>query len=161
MYVYDLSVAMSDKDIILDECPELINAIKEAIAISNKSFSATRYKRKIELIDFIDSRHMHLKMFSQNEINPTRSLSSLSRALVQNERSKNSQLLEGHLVNGCVFNATVIPKTERTIHSPEDLSNSEVLQILVEMVAGTKYEDVADETLYAIKELLIQKLNPQ
>lgn len=159
MYVYDLSVAMSDRDIVLQNNEELISAIKEAIDISNHSFSATRYKRTLEFIDFWDEKHMHLRMKSRDEINPTRSLSSLSRALVQNEKSKGSNLLEGHLVNGCVFNATVIPKQNNAINSADELSDSDAIQILVKMALRSEYSDIAEDTLRAVKEILIQNIN--
>lgn len=158
MFTYDLSVAMSDKSFSFTNNQEMIQAIKEAIDISNLSFSARRYKRSITFIDFIDDKHILLRMQSRDRINPTRSLSSLSRALVQNERDKNSGLLEGHLVNGCVFNAIVIEEPP-SVPAIEDLSDSEVIQILVEMATGTKYSEIASETLLAVKEVVLNSLN--
>lgn len=157
MYTYNLSVAMSDKNFSFTEYPEMIQAIKDAIEISNSSFSATRYKRTIEYIDLIDEKHIFLKMHSRDAINPTRSLSSLSRALVNNERMKQSDLLEGRLINGCVFNAQVINSHTPTIIN--DLSDSEVIQVLVEMATGTKYSSISTDTLNSVKQVVINALN--
>ena len=48
MYVYTLEVSMADKTLLFDD--QLVTALKEAIAIANKSFSATRYNRTIEYV---------------------------------------------------------------------------------------------------------------
>ncbi len=157
MYTYNLSVAMSDRSFSFYENEEMIPAIKEAISISNSSFSATRYKRSIEYVKLIDEKHILLRMHSRDEINPTRSLSSLSRALVQNERTKQSGLLDGRIVNGCVFHASVINSPEPT--TINELSNSEVIQILVEMAIGTKYNSIATDTLNSVKQIVIDTLN--
>lgn len=81
MYIYDLDVSMSDKELIFDK--NLMEAIKQAINIANSSFSAIIYNRKIELVETINNTNIHLRMTSRNPINATRSLSSLSRALVR------------------------------------------------------------------------------
>ena len=106
MHIYELNVAMAKQELPLDDT--LINAIKEAIEISNMSFSSTRYGRKLEYIDKIDDYHFHIKMKSKDDINASRSLSSLARALVKNEQNKNSMLLEKYIYNGSVFNTQLI-----------------------------------------------------
>jgi len=158
MFTYHLSVAMSDNTLTFDDT--LLQAIKEAITISNNSFSAIRYKRSIEYIKLLDPNHILLRMHSRDKIQPTRSLSSLSRALVQNERDKGSGLLEGHLINGCVFNAKVVTDPAIPDGKSDNLSHTELIHLLIEMAFGTKYDSIASQTLDAVKQILIDALNP-
>lgn len=159
MYIYDLSVSMSDKKMSFIENKDLLVAIKEAIDISNNSFSAVRYKRTIEFVELIDDKKMLLRMRSRDETNPTRSLSSLSRALLQNERTKNSNLLDGHLVNGCVFNAKLIDSNKSQKLEIEAMADSEVIKMLVEIVINPKYESISKDTLDSVKKILFEALN--
>lgn len=160
MYIYDLAVSMSDKELIFDQ--ELIDAIKQAIDIANISFSATRYNRKIEFIKAISTTSIHLQMTSRDPINATRSISSLSRALVQNEKKKESGLLEGHIINGCVFNSTLLSQTTSSIN---DLNPAEIVQEVVSIVLGQKYlrndkeRTLAREASDKIRNIVIEYVN--
>lgn len=157
MIIYDLSVMFAGRETALSA--ELLDAVREAIETSNSAFSAVRRKRRTELVGTIDDHHMHIRISSESEINPTRSMSSVSRALVKNEKSKNSNLLDGRIANGCVFRTVLLPKPRGEEIVPSRLTDSEALQILVEMAVGTKYEGIAEETLRSVKELLAQKIN--
>ncbi len=135
MYSYNLSVAMANKKFSYYECPEMIGFLKEAIAISNSSFSATRHKRTIEYKNQIDEKHIHLIMKSRDDINPTRSLSSLSRALFRLEKEKGTNLLEACTSNGCLFNAIVIEDPKKPISLSElQADDSLLLKSVVDLV---------------------------
>lgn len=159
MYIYDLAVSMSDKELIFDE--KLMEAIEQAIDIANNSFSATRYDRKIEFIEAINDTSIHLRMTSRDSINATRSISSLSRALVQNELKKGSGLLEGHIINGCVFNTKLLDQTASSIN---DLNPTEIVQEVVEIVLGQKFLNdrerrLAREASDKIRDIVIEYVN--
>lgn len=97
MYIYDLDVSMSDKELVFDK--KLMEAIKQAINIANSSFSAIRYNRKIELVETINNTNIHLRMTSRDPINATRSLSSLSLAhLCEMKKEKIQAFLKGTLL---------------------------------------------------------------
>lgn len=159
MYIYDLDVSMSDKELIFDK--KLMEAIKQAINIANSSFSAIRYNRKIELVETINNTNIHLRMTSRNPINATRSLSSLSRALVRNEKEKNSGLLEGHIINGCVFNTKLLNQTTSFI---SNLNPTEIVQEVVAIVLGQKFLNdkeriLAKEASDKIRDVVIEYVN--
>lgn len=158
MFVYELSVSMADKKLAFSNNEILLEAIKEAIEISNNSFSAIRYKRTIEFIKLLDDKTMLLKMISRDETNPTRSLSSLSRALVQNEKNKDSKLLEGHLVNGCVFNAKLIGIQKPELFELESITDSDVIKILVEIISDPKYKFISKDVFESVKKILVAAL---
>lgn len=160
MYIYTLEVSMADKDLLFDD--QLVAALKEAIDIANKSFSATRYNRTIEFIrKSEDSTFVILKMSSRDSINPTRSISSLSRALVKNENEKKSGLLDGHIINSCVFNTKA---TETHSESISNLNPTEIVQEVVSIVLGQKYLNdketkLAKETSQKIKDIVLEYVN--
>ena len=61
----------------------LILAIKRSIEVANKSYSATRYHRRIEYIERIDEDRIHIQMTSPESINPVRCITNLSRAFLK------------------------------------------------------------------------------
>ena len=84
MYIYELSIAMADKKLkFYSEEDELILAIKRSIEVANKSYSATRYHRRIEYIERIDEDRIHIQMTSPESINPVRCITNLSRAFLK------------------------------------------------------------------------------
>ena len=159
MYVYDMQVSMSDPLFLFDDV--LISAIQEAIQIANASFSAVRYNRTIEYVKKIDERSLHLRMCSRDPINATRSLSSLSRALVRNEREKGSALLDGHIQNGCVFSTKLMEESTSHISA---LPDSEIVQEIISIFFGqaelnNREKRVARETAEKIRTLVIAYAN--
>ncbi|MCM1284223.1 MAG: hypothetical protein NC242_11425 [Roseburia sp.] len=139
----------------------LINAIKEAIEISNMSFSSTRYGRKLEYIDKIDDYHFHIKMKSKDNINASRSLSSLARALVKNEQNKNSMLLEKYIYNGSVFNTQLISSSKDAC---SHISDCQMLQELISMTfnqttMNNRDKKLSREYTEKIREIVIEYIN--
>ena len=61
----------------------MILAIKRSIEVANKSYSATRYHRRIEYIERIDEDRIHIQMTSPESINPVRCITNLSRAFLK------------------------------------------------------------------------------
>lgn len=158
MYVYDLDVSLYNNGII-DK--KLTEAIKEAIDMANISFSAVRYNRKIEFVEALSDTNIHLRMTSRDSINPTRSLSSLSRALVKNEAEKNSGILDEHITNGHVFNARILESSSSRI---DNLNPTEIVQQTVEIVLGQKFLNdrqriYAKEASDKIKEIVLDYVN--
>ena len=135
---------------------ESLEIIKEALEVSNSSFSANRYKRTIELDPkLIDEKHIHLIMKSRDEINPTRSLSSLSIAFYNKCKEKNPALLDKVSYNGCIFNAKVIqaPKQPITI---KDLADDDAL--LLKSVVDLVYSK-NEEQKQKLREFMLPIIN--
>lgn len=160
MFVYNLEVYMADKSLLFSN--SLVDALKEAIEIANKSFSAIRYNRTIEYKSTsADLTHVILEMKSRDSINPTRSISSLSRALVKNENDKQSGLLEGHIINSCVFNTKIVGNDSSSI---ESLTPVEIVQEIVSLSLGQKYLNdketkLAKEVYKEIEKIVLNYVN--
>jgi len=160
MFLYNLQVSMSDKKLVFDDT--LTSAILEAIDIANNSFSATRYNRKIEFIKKSDDlSFIELRMTSNDAINPSRSISSLSRALVKNESLKESHLLDGHIINSCVFNTKVIDSKNDRIESidPVTLAQEVTSIVLGQKFLNDKETKLAKEAYHKIEEVVLEYVN--
>lgn len=159
MYIYDLSVAMAKQELPLDD--SLVNAIKEAIEISNRSFSAVRYGRRLKYIGKIDEYHLHIRMESKEYVNASRSLSGLARALVKNEQSKNSTLLEKYIYNSSVFNTHPISVLEDAV---SHISDCQMMQELISMVfnqatMNNRDKKLSREYTEKIRKIVIEYIN--
>lgn len=159
MYIYDLSVAMSKQELPLDD--SLVNAIKEAIEIANVSFSAVRYGRNLEYMGKIDDYHLHIRMESKEDVNASRSLSGLARALVKNEQSKNSTLLEKYIYNNSVFNAHLISVFEDAV---SHISDCQMMQELISMTfnqasMNNRDKKLSREYTEKIRKIVIEYIN--
>lgn len=159
MFIYDLSVAMAKQESPIDDF--LIEAIKEAIQISNLSFSSVRYGRKLEYMGQIDDYHMHIRMESQEDVNASRSLSGLARALVKNERGKGSSLLEKYIYNSSVFNTRLISGFEDAVSY---ISDCQMVQEIISMtfnqaVMNNRDKKLSREYSEKIRKTVIEYIN--
>lgn len=126
MFIFYLSVAFANRDFSFSKSPEILELLKKGIVKSNSSFSAARQKRTIEFRELIDDKHMLLVMKSKSEINPTRSLSSLSRCMYEVEAESGQEYLSKCTANGCMFNASVVKEPPHVI-TIEELSDNDSL----------------------------------
>lgn len=157
MYIYDLSISMADKELIFDET--LISAIERAIAEVNASISARRSGRLIEFIKQLTQNSIQLRLTSSDPLNPTRTISAVSRALLRNE----SDLLQGHVVNSCIFSSRIIAQS--TSNNTDDLDPIQLVQEVVAIVLGQEYladnkqRNLAKEASDEIKEVVLRYLD--
>jgi len=154
MFTYHLSVQFA-RSISFEDNPEALELIKEAITVSNSSFSANRYKRTIDLDPtLIDPKHLHLIMRSRDEINPTRSLSSLSIAFYNKCKESNPSLLEKVSYNGCIFHAKVIqpPKNPITLNDLAD--DALLIKSVVDLIFSNK-----DDLKQKLREFMVPIVN--
>lgn len=160
MYRYLLRLEMAEKGLPISD--ELFSAIREAADISNGAFSATRYRRKITILALDPSRRsFDVEFTSRDEVPVTRSISSLTRALVKNEQQKNSGLLEGHIVNNRVFLTSLIDSGETEVSALRDTAVvGEIVQLFFgrQELTGSEKE-LARTACDQIREIVIHYLN--
>lgn len=160
MYIYNIKISPMDKNVKLDS-PEWVNAITEAQNIANRSFSAIRYKRIISKLDIVDASTIIARLESRDPINPTRSISSFSIALVKNEDAKQSHLLDGHIINGRVFKTTLVTEDTSQI---TNLSDIEIVQEIISIFFSKKdlsiqEKELAREVRTKIRDIVITYAN--
>ena len=155
MFIYNLNVAMANKQFSFEENPEMIDLIKQAIVISNSSVSAARNKRTIEFQRLIDKKHFLLTMKSRVDINPTRSLSSLTRALLALEKEDGTSVLNACTANGCVFDAKVVDILKQSV-SENALSDSLLLKSVIDLIYS---ED--EDCKHKLKQVILEYINKE
>lgn len=141
---------------------ELIEAIKEAITSVNNSFSATRYNRKLHLLQETDDQTLQVLMTSDTPVpSPTRSLSSLSRALVQLEKGKSPSLLDGRIINGRIFQTALLSenKLAQAAISDVDLIRELTSIIFGQSAMNNRNKKLAREATEAVRDVVLDYLN--
>ena len=120
-----------------------------------RCFSAQRYHRSLEYLDLQDPKSVLLVMRSRDEINATRSLSSLTRAMYSIDKNENLGILEPLTVNGCLFDVSVIDKPLLPL-TLDDLAGSDdlLLKATVDLVYSSDEERKTE-----LRELLLPYIN--
>lgn len=149
MYVYYLNLTMADKKIEISN--EMYNAIEDACKEAETTTNSIRHGRKFKCLERINDHSIKLKLESQTEVIPTRSISSITRAIL---RSENSHLFENHLYKGSILNATLDRKEIPSVSTPDDYR---IIQEVIQIFFGKKDLDswqrkVADEARKQIRE---------
>lgn len=139
MYIYELSIAMADKNLKFNsEEDALILAIKRSIEVANKSYSATRYHRRIEYIERIDEDRIHIQMTSPESINPVRCITNLSRAFLKDAYWIDN-FDEKNLPNNCVFSTKILENEKH--EEITSMSDTEILKELISIFVGQGESD--------------------
>ena len=155
MNIYYLKLSLSRKSVAISERSDVIDLIKRGIEVSNKSFSAQRYHRSLEYLDLQDPKSVLLVMRSRDEVNATRSLSSLTRAMYSIDKNENLGILEPLTVNGCLFDVSIIDKPLLPL-TLDDLAGSDdlLLKATVDLVYSSD-----EERKNELRELLLPYIN--
>ena len=117
MYIYYLNLTMADKKIELSN--EMLDAIIHACKEAETTINSIRNGRK-------------LKLESQTEVIPTRSISSITRAILKGEQRN---LFDKHFYKGSILNATLDSQEITSASTPDDY---QIIQEIVQLFFGQK-----------------------
>lgn len=157
MIDYIIELKMADKSFpITDEMKELISQCAleaSATTVSRKN------KRTFSVEKRIDEYTIIIKLQSRDAINPTRTMSTLTRAVVHNE--KLYSLVKDHIVNGLIFNTSLLSQQDaQIIHIPDTQIVSEIISIFFKNDYMPKEEkELTEETASEIRKLIIDYKN--
>ncbi len=159
MITYILSVKMADPSLKIDD--KMLSIIKECTIAANETVVSRREKRNFEVLGRYenDEYTIQVRLTSKNSCNPTRSLSTLSRKVLENEYM--SKILEGHTPNGSVFKSKIIDTDEYSTitykSDPEIVS--EVISIFFNDKMTTAEKDLASDTAEIIRKTVLNYIN--
>ena len=158
MIDYLIELRMADKNFpISKEMEELISKCAQEASLTTVS---RKNKRTFSVEGRIDEYTILIKLQSRDEINPTRTMSTLTRAVVRNK--KLCTLVEDHIVNGLIFNTSLISKQHSQIlHIPDTEIMSEIISIFFKKDHTSKEKELAEETASQIRKLVIEYKNKQ
>lgn len=156
MVRYLFSVGLADQSPITEPIRQLMaSAAVEATARS----AAARKDRTFTVSDsLVDETHIHVEMSGLTPIDsPTRSLSALSRSMLYLDRD---DLLNGHIIRGCVIKATLLSVTDEAATSISDL---DMITAVLQMVYGSSkgYREKAQTRQYVekIRQVVLEYLS--
>ncbi len=157
MIDYMIELKMADKSFpITDEMKKLISQCAleaSATTVSRKN------KRTFSVEKRIDEYTIIIKLQSRDAINPTRTMSTLTRAVIHNE--KLYSLVKDHIVNGLIFNTSLLRQNDtQIIHIPDTQIVSEIISIFFKNDYMPKKEkELTEETASEIRKIIIDYKN--
>lgn len=158
MIDYLIELKMADKNFpITEEMEALISKCAQEASLTMVS---RKKKRTFSVERRIDEYTLMIKLQSRDALKPTRTMSTLTRAVVHNERL--SALVEGHVVNGMIFNTSVISEQDAQILYISDTEIvSEIVSIFFKNDFMPKEKELADTTAAKIRALILEYKNEQ
>ena len=159
MITYLMSVRMADPTIIIDD--KVFSIISECTISASNTVVSRREKRSYEVMgrNKDDENSIIIKLTSKNPVNPTRSLSTLSRKVLDNKYMSN--ILEGHTPNGSVFKSELIDSDEDaniTYKSDPEIV-SEIISLFFDNTMLPKEKELASDTAESIRSIVLEYIN--
>ncbi len=154
MYNYLLNVTASNKNATFND--EMIEAIKNACDEANSSTNSSRYGRNFSFVSQLDNKTIQLRLKSDTPIIATRTISSITRALL---RTCSHKKLESLKYNGSLLAATVVEEYEEGAEMYNNLQPHEIVQTVIEIFfgqasLGNKNKQIAKDSAEKIKEIV-------
>lgn len=158
MIVYFIELKMADKAFpITDEMKELISQCAFEASLTTVS---RKNKRTFSVERRIDDYTIIIKLESRDAINPTRTMSTLTRAVVHNE--KLYSLVKDHIVNGLIFNTSLLKEESgQIIHIPDTQIVAEIISIFFKNDYSPREKALAEKTAAEIRKIVIEYKNKQ
>ena len=159
MITYLLNVRMADSLLKIND--KMLSIITECTSSANETVVSRREKRTFKVLGRInnDEYYIQIQLTSRDSCNPTRSLSTLSRKVLENEYM--SQILEGHTPNGSVFKAELVDTDEHssiTYKSDPEIV-SEIISIFFDDKKNDKEKELASDTAEIIRSTILNYIN--
>ena len=158
MIEYLIEVKMADKTFpITNEMKELISLCAQEASLTTVS---RKNKRTFSVEKRIDEYTILVKLESRDAVNPTRTMSTLTRAVAHNEKLYG--LVKDHMVNGLIFHTSLLSKQDaQIIHIPDTEIVSEIISIFFKNDYMPKEKELAEKTAAQIRTLMLEYKNKQ
>ena len=158
MFNYYIEMKMAAKNFVINSELEK-EIINFAIPSANSSLSSIRNNRVISFEKRLDDYSLLIKLSSKDKVNPTRSLSSLSNALLNGKMGE--YISKNAIYNGCVINAKLVKEDSSTISNVSDITIlNEVATILFgKSEMRIKEKELAKKTEEQLRLLIVEYVN--
>ena len=156
MIDYILELKMANKNFPITSEMETLLSICANEASS--TVVSQKNKRTFSILSRIDDYTLLIKITSKNEINPTRTFSTLTRAVTNNPTLYS--LVKNQTVNGMIFSTRLIEsQNSQIIHLSDTEIVSEIISIFFKNDYFPKEQLLASETASKVRELIIDFKN--
>lgn len=158
MVEYYIELKMADKELpITDEVERLI---ADCAAEASLTTVSKKNKRTFSVDRRLDDHTLLMKLRSRSSVNPTRTMSTLTRAVTRNE--KLWLLVKDHIVNGLIFNMTLLSQQySKIIHVPDTDIVSEIVSIFFKENYAPEEKQLAEKYAEELRKLIIRFKNDQ
>ena len=157
MIIYKLELKMADKALRIEDSLKsmIIACAKEA----NSTTVSKKYRRTFTVEkEQPDEYTLIIKIASRESINPTRTMSTITRAVTRNPDYYN--LVKDHIVNGLIFNTRLISEENGIIKTmPDTEIVSEILSIFFKDDMTDREKELASITAEKIRPIVIDFVN--
>ena len=157
MIHYKLELKMADHSLKINA--ELKNMLCNCAKYASNSVLSKRTNRKFWIDeDMPDEYTVIVHITSRDPINPTRSISAITRTISKNPSYYS--LIENHIVNGMIFKTRCIEKENETIiQKPDDEIVSEIISIFFGNCMSTQEKELRREYADKIRSLILDYIN--
>lgn len=158
MVEYYIELRMADKELpITDEVERLITDCAGEASLTTVS---KKNKRTFSVEKRLDDHTLLMKLRSRDSVNPTRTMSTLTRAVTRNE--KLWSLVKDHIVNGLIFHMTLLSQRDaKIIHIPDTEIVSEIVSIFFKENYAPEEKQLAEKYAEELRKLIISFKNEQ
>ena len=157
MIIYKVELKMADKTLKID------NHLKSMIIACAKEASSTTVSRKYRRTFTVEENQpdeytVIIKIASRDSINPTRTMSTLTRAVARNPDYYN--LVKDHIVNGLIFHTRLISEENGKIITMTDTKIvSEILSIFFDNDMSEAEKELASTAAKKIRPIVLEFVN--
>ena len=156
MITYNLEVSFADSKLEITD--EIEKIIAECTKPANETTVSQREKRTFTVTGRKDENTIFIQIITRNPVNPTRSLSTLARRVLENDAM--SKILKGHTPNGSVFKAKLINSTDSEItYLPDTEIVSNVVSIFFKNDYTSREKEIAETAAEKIRDIVIDYVN--
>ena len=158
MVKYLIELKMADKNLAISE--EMEKIIAQCTQEANETTVSIRNKRLFTLEKRIDEYTLVVGIQSKTAINPTRTLSTLTRAVSRNARMTEILSNVNHIINGCIFNSRLLSEEgSQILHLSDPAIVSEIVNIFFGNEFTPKEKEIVESTATEIRELVLSYKN--
>ncbi len=158
MVEYLIAIKMADKTLSIST--EMEKIIDDCTQEANETTVSIRNKRIFSLEKRIDDYTLIIKIQSKTAINPTRTLSTLTRAVSRNKRMSEILNEGNHIINGCIFHSRLLNEEgSQILHLSDPAIVSEIISIFFGNEYTPKEKVIVEETAAEIRKTILSFKN--
>lgn len=157
MITYKIEVKMADRSLKMDK--KIREMLSECAQKASSTFFSVKNKRSFVVADEQPDEYTAIVYITTRDpINPTRSMSAITRAVTRNEAYYS--LVKDHIVNNMIFQTTCIDKEETTvIHQSDTEIVSEIISIFFSRDFSTREKNLARDAAEKIRNIVLEYIN--
>ena len=156
MVTYYLDLQMAKRNFEITQ--QMMELIIDCANSANTTIVSKRNKRTFSVVKRIDEFTLRIRIESRDSINPSRTMSTLTRAAVQN--TEFFSLVKDNMYNGLIFSTKLISKENSHILQMEDTDIvSEIVKIFFNKKFSPNERTLVESTAEQLRKIILDYQN--